>query len=170
MTKSNFFATMVDELKVQAQLMQQEFLDKLEGTNYTRESVLPYLFGPTLRVRPLSTEGVTKNDINYTMWLIAELKGKLTTQLAHKDMQQTTFNLESYNKEQHLVLIGALQAETRALSHMLDTYALQENAIGPREPEQNTFANEPKFGKKPATVKQFPASGKTNLSNRPAQV
>jgi hypothetical protein len=120
--KPDFYVSLLETLSKQSATIQQEFMNKLDGSDYTREASLPYLFTADIRIRPVSTNAVTKNDINYTMWLIAELKGKLAAQLAHKSMQQAFFNQEAYNRDYHMAIIGALQAEMRTLSLMLADY------------------------------------------------
>jgi hypothetical protein len=119
---SEFILTTKNEIEDQITELMGDLQTRLTGKNYRREINLGFIFsGLTPRSIP-NWDRITKEDLIYSTWLIAELKGRLQVQLAHKNMQKLIPHADSYNYILHACIVGTLQAEFNLFLEMLEIY------------------------------------------------
>ena len=125
---SDFLVATKSEIEDQTAELQEELNQRLAGSNYHRETSLACIYpGITPRAVPRE-DRITPEDIAYTTELIAELKGRLQAQKAHRDLQSFTPST-IYNYVMHGRILGALQAEIKILAWLLDTHNHAQSTV-----------------------------------------
>ena len=125
---SDFLLATKAEIEDQTTELQEEFNQRLAGAGYHRETSLEYIY-PGIAPRAVPHQDrITADDIAYTTELIAELKGRLWAQKAHRDLQAYAPSA-IYNAALHSRILGALQAEIKILAWLLDAQNHAQSAV-----------------------------------------
>ena len=114
---NDFISSWNSDIKLQKEIFATELEEKLSGVNYIRERDLGKLL-PDIKVRPMKSINAQIGDIGFSIWVIAELRGRIAAQIAHNDLHRQFPECGNYtlnNRELHIALIGALNAETKQL-------------------------------------------------------